>query len=112
MSPVLAVIAILSYIGSSRVIEDKNERALFVGKLKHNWTILILNGVSFCGIVAVAAYPPLTLWSILLSLLFLVPILGIPYNGRYNVSFMKGWARYQKLKHVTFVATAAAIVFI
>lgn len=79
-------------------IGSRNEEAKFVGKLKQRREFVILHGACFIFLVSVVEANILTAFTICACALLLGPLLTIPYNGRYNKVFEKGWNLYNKVK--------------
>lgn len=111
MSALIVLLVLVTNFASGHSIDWKQEQSLRVGKLRHSWTMLILNGATFVGIVSWAGFGILTAWAIILSVGFLLPLAHIPYNGRYNFAFANGWRRYRSLKHWTYGAGLVAWCF-
>lgn len=104
MNMLIALVTLVAYFASGHAIDLKNDRSKLVGKLKQKWQLILLNAIAFVGLVTLAENLPLTIWAIVLSAGFIIPIIDIPYNCRYNVVFVKGWDKFTRLKHYTFMA--------
>ncbi|EBW9734576.1 hypothetical protein NRE35_004256 [Salmonella enterica] len=92
------VIIIAALICSTVAIDLKQEKAKKVGKLKHRQLVLIIQLISFIGVLTFFGNGFFTVIGALIVILFSLPLYNIPYNGKYNKVFQTGWNYYRNIQ--------------
>lgn len=92
------VIITAALVWSSVVIDLKQEKAKKVGKLKHSPLILVIQLISFIGILTFFGNGFFTIMGALVAIVFSLPLYDVPYNGKYNSQFQTGWNYYRNIQ--------------
>lgn len=111
MSTVYIIIIIAALVGSSVHIDLRQERAKKVGKLKHGTPMLVLNMVSYCGLISLIHSGWAFYAVFLIMIVFTLPLFDIPYNGKYNKRFGTAYNFLNKVKAILLTAVILLEVF-